>query len=355
MPVTPPRVSERRALHERTPSEQNRLQIRLVPYSPPRLNFDDSPPTLTRAASGVNYPASPSRPVPLAPHSQVRPVNASKDKPLDKQIKETRGRFYPPRHRPVIYSDRSANQVFRSSLSLPESSRSLESEVRHQGQSPKAPLPRRPKLINVHSNKRKTLLHPSCSSSATRSSRSARQRSNAPDSSRKHSASDVPVDDPGSPSLALTSSFSKPGSSSWNHRFLSSLRKGQRRVTRTSRAAFADLAKPSASNVSLSCNLPKAPPPPRLDVDPSCVENSCPFVALASSQSEWSNDKIYRNGSLAAHATTIAEEVNESISTSSEGASLNSSLPNVEVLSDISQGRCIEARETRCESSYHAV
>ncbi|ODA84227.1 hypothetical protein RJ55_02745 [Drechmeria coniospora] len=54
MPTSPPCSPRRRVLHERTPSERNRLQIRPVPYSPPRLCSEDHPPVSpSRSLSNV--------------------------------------------------------------------------------------------------------------------------------------------------------------------------------------------------------------------------------------------------------------------------------------------------------------
>ncbi|XP_044717584.1 serine-rich protein [Hirsutella rhossiliensis] len=333
MSATPPRASERRALHERTPSEQNRLQVRLVPYTPPRLSFDGSLPTLSRSASGVHRPTSPSDPASPDSPSGVKSIDKGKDKA---RPSHHRGQTREPSHlgisRPSTFSDCNVN-------------------LQPQQQSPEpTSFRRRSKFISLYSDKKFSPLPHSCStSSATYSSKSARRSSTVPSSSRDPSASIVLVDDRcSSPLSPLHEEFSPtPASgrstcaspSSWNYRFVGGLRKGHRRAPGASQTASASVASPTS----------------RPNVSPLCARDSFQSARSGSTQSERSNYKIYANSSPAPGAAASGT-LEESFCTDPEGVyTPNSSHANVVVLGDTSSSQSVDDQAGESEANYHVA
>lgn len=321
MSATPSRASEHRALDGRTPSDQNRRQVRLVPYSPPRLSFDGSLPTRSRSASGADCSFSLFRPA-----SPVKSNDKGKDRAQPSPHRgQTRGRLHSGGSTSSDYN------VHRVSSSLSETPRPQLPEP--------APLRRRSKLIGLYSDEKVSPHSHSCSTfSATYSSRST-----VPNSSRDPSSNVLGDGRCSSPLAPLHEEFSSqaptPNSgrsnsaspSSWNHRFVSGLRKGRRQTS-------ANVAKSPPSTPRLLSRIRKVPWTSRASVSPSRDGDSLQSARSGSTQSERSNYKIYANSSPAPGAAA-AGSVDGSFSTDLGSVSLNSSQANVVILGDSPSGQ----------------
>lgn len=345
MSATPPRTSKRRAFHERTPSEQNRLQVRLVPYSPPRLSFDGSLPALSRSASAVDCSASLSRPSSRGSPSNVKGKGKGRACPTHRR---EHAPSYSVLSRPPTSSDRNVGSADSLSVSSPD---------------PESP---EPTPFGLYSAKRVSLLpHSFSTSSATYSSRSAPRSSTVPSSFRGPSGSDALVDDCcGSPLTPLHEEFpseaptptsdrsNSASPSSWNRRFVGGLRKGYRRASGISQTASIRVVRLPVSNPRLLSRLRRAPAASQPIVCPPRARDSSQSAGSESIQSERSNYEVYANSSPAPGNAAVGS-VDGSLSTDFEDSSLHSSHANVVVLGSTSSGD--DGRPSESEANDHVA
>ncbi|OAQ83928.1 serine-rich protein [Purpureocillium lilacinum] len=234
-PPPPPSSPKRRALHERSPSERNRLQIRLVPYSPPRLSSDAASPP-TSAACPLSHTSDA---VVTTKHGHSPHQGDQLPEPASTQARSPS---------PTSGSNAATNWTTLSpsspSLCSSPSPGNLLSHATPSCSPPLAAQRRPKKVISVHSDKTFSLVPQSGSaSSATDSFRSPRYSSTVHSTSYDFSSSDLLVEDrPSSPLTPLPEqppscdspasiSLGHFGDSPWNYRFVGGVRKVQHAVS----------------------------------------------------------------------------------------------------------------------------
>ncbi|PNY23520.1 Uncharacterized protein TCAP_06534 [Tolypocladium capitatum] len=373
MSTSPPPSPERPVLHERSPSERIKLQIRLVPYSPPRLSSDGA------SVSAPSRPVSCTGCSPSSPPSW--PANQEHDQEQD-QHHGPRGRpcssplvpcVVPSRSHPghvadatvhatsnsTLDADKTAAAAFgkqqpsATTLSLSPSTSPSPSPAPVQ-LSPSSSWRRPKKVISVHSDKTFSLLPQA--DSATDSLRSTRLSSTVPSSSYDLSASSVLGDErPSSPLTPLleqsprlaSSRPDDPGpasSSPWNYRFVGGLRKVHRSASVRSQALSVETASsrgPDQAPAPLPESLPTYPP----SVAGLHAKQSFNSSQSASTASERSNYKTYAYSSPAATAAGAAGAINRSAGVDFESLPSTSSHSNIDILGESSSDQSVDDQE----------
>ncbi|POR33592.1 Uncharacterized protein TPAR_06223 [Tolypocladium paradoxum] len=380
MSTSPPPLPERRVLHEQSPSERNKPQIRLVPYSPPRLSSD-----------GGSVPA-PSRPGPYAGCSPVSPPScpakaralarhgAGHDRGHDQEHDQDHGPrgqscssplascVDPSPSHPGPVADATVHATSNSSLNAnktaaaafaqpstttlsqsPSPSPSLSPSPLHHSPSP-SPSWRRPKkVISVNSDKTFSLLPQA--GSAAGSLRSARLSSSVPSSSYDLSSSDVLGHDrPSSPLTPLLeqsprqasprSDDSGPASSSpWNYRFVGGLRKVHRSASVRSQALPAEASTSREPDQALAPLPPGTLPTYPLSVARPHAKQSFHSSQSSSTSSERSNYKTYAYRSPAVAAVGA---IDRSAGVDCESLPPTSSHSNVHILGQSSSDQSVD-------------
>lgn len=149
-PPPPPSSPERRVFHELSPSDRNRLQIRLVPYSPPHLSPDESASAPAPPPPRPVFYADDSPPPPVPSKSRARDSGERSAGPAVSSLGS------PGRARSGTATDvslRASSSAFWTSLSPSPSP--LPSEPQSPASSPSSsPLPprRRRKVISLNAD-----------------------------------------------------------------------------------------------------------------------------------------------------------------------------------------------------------
>ena len=299
--VSPPR----RPLHERTTSEHNRLQIRIVPYSPPRLSPDVSRVVSYADASTETDPeplgkySSPlvQSPQPSLYHDAPSPtsstVSLSKPRPLSARLKRP----------PNFIRPSSTAESWRSDA--PYSTRNSSEEP----SSPIRPASRR-KIINVHADKTFSVHPQSRPASLKTEDRSYRSRPSDTTGSSygRLSSAAFTEDRPSSPLTPLTerslrsyspASFDSPRSSAspWNYRMMGGLRK----VRKTP-----DLKRDQSQSPSPAPTLPLPPLPPL----PSLPEIAPPVLASGAASQSLAPKTSFQSAVSSQTDSTLSERTN---------------------------------------------
>ncbi|KAH8669804.1 hypothetical protein BGZ61DRAFT_110348 [Ilyonectria robusta] len=330
MSASPSCTPPRRPLHERTDSENNRLGIRLVPYSPPRINTDGSPSSrpvsYADASTETDTQPWPRCSSPLAPSSfyyeespspmvwtKIRPVGTPDSRRASRLASSESSSPWRPLTDADDVDTTAPDDSFQSASELSPSQRP-------SSQSSSRPTSARRKIINVHSNKTFSV-HPQDLST---SSRTDSIWSPPPSFSTRNSSygrqsmgafSDDQQDRPSSPltPLAERSVTSKspvssptqrvrssPRVSPWNYRMIG----GVRKVPKTP-----DLKQKQPQLSSTPSSVPPLPSLPEIELtNPIDVSSTQPlnekpsFHSTHSSQSrstlsDRTNYKIYGQSS----------------------------------------------------------
>ncbi|PHH85712.1 hypothetical protein CDD83_44 [Cordyceps sp. RAO-2017] len=348
MPGSPVRCSERRVLHERSLSELNRLQIRIVPYSPPRLSLDDPDPSTSQPKSGVDRSTPPLLTHHASPDTEEVSASGGKHRAM-----QTFGQQEVMGHLRTAgfgtLSDCNADSGSHTPRSLTRYPLLPAPKSQSQPQSSELmPLRRRPKFGTP--SQAEILLNSQSYSaySATLSVRSARRSSIIPSSVHDASSADIPGgkgpnspltpvqgDPPPPPEPMSGSGDSGSGPSQWNHRFLGGLRKVCRRALGSNQTTLTRARELPSSNAPLS-RLRIAIPNPPFSLSPYSMRESSQSDWSGFSQSHQTTCKVHAQGSSMA-----AEEgpLSESVATNQIPEFDH---PNVESIGDTSTGPSVE-------------
>lgn len=302
MSASPSCSPPRRPLHERSTSQHNRLHIRVVPYSPPRLSSDGVAPSRVISYADASTETIPE---PLGKYSSPLAQSSPRNSLYQDAPSPTLSSTSITKPRPAAARLRRPPNFIRPSSitdSLGSDGLYTPRDLSEEPSSPSRPSSRR-KIINVHSNKTFSV-HPQSRPASLRiEERSYRSRpSDTTGSSYDRVSSAAFTDDrPSSPLTPLTerslrsyspASFETPGSSSspWNYRMIGGLRKV--RKTPDLRRDQSQTPSPAPPNLPLP-PLPVLPAlsgitPPNLDSGPvsqSLVAKPS-FQSAISSQTE---------------------------------------------------------------------
>ncbi|KAI8635018.1 hypothetical protein F5Y19DRAFT_470069 [Xylariaceae sp. FL1651] len=304
--------SQRPPLHERSNSEKNKLQIRLVPYSPPRIEADEAGPHslqsevagsdgafyTTRGATGntsatlgkgrhseslLSSPSSPSSPTSSSARVRAKGVSGSR------LVSDSYGAEPAPPPPAVI---RTSHGSYIRRVNAP----TQQLQAQHDDRSASSPTwtkpaSRRDRFISVHSDKTFSLVLKSANTRISTGSESTSvshlQSNTSTFSSHEETPFDAPTDDPSSLFSSLPESSvspSTPGtpaasselpgdhiaSSPWNYRMVGGLRK----VPKTP-----DLKDKGKEKETVTEALP---PLPETTVTPTDPDPSSPLVPKSS-------------------------------------------------------------------------
>ena len=343
MSSTPGNRSQRRPLHERSQSQNNTLAIRVVPYSPPRLEDGDVPTSasipssrstsrLSSNVADVDFPAKPTLASKGEVSTSLRPGSAlsanssllesSSTTPPGPNVSDLAA---PSASTSNIPSGRLATNIPAINAPLYSSShiRPVNAPSHHPQTSQPATssashsLPRRRRLINIHSDKTFSLisqppdrdLRSPPLSFSTNSVASDPFTDEQPPSSPlttlpEHDRSFSPCSLASSPTPAatpdrrpawLSDDLSPSTSSPWNYRMVGGLRK----VPKTPNLKQRDLhvASPTSPDISLPdlSDLPTSPP---TALSPPALGSSSDSLRSTSTASETTNYKVYGSSPL---------------------------------------------------------
>ncbi|KND91619.1 hypothetical protein TOPH_03725 [Tolypocladium ophioglossoides CBS 100239] len=378
MSASPPPSPERRVLHERSPSERNKLQIRLVPYSPPRLSSDGgsvSAPSRPVSYAGCSPGSPPSWPARAtgrdgAGHDQEndRENDQEHDQEQHDQDHGPRGQpcssplvscVVPPPSRLWHVANATFHATSNSSLNANKAGKQPSATSLSLSPSPspsplqQSPSPswRRPKkVISINSDKTFSLLPQA--GSATDSLRSPRLSSTVPSSSYDLSASSFLGDErPSSPLTPLVeqSPLASPrpddpgtaSSSPWNYRFVGGLRKVHRSASVHSQAL------PVEASSSREPNQTPAPLPEPLPTYPLGVarlhaKQSSHSSQSGSTSSERSN---YKTFAYSSPAVAAAGAIDRSAGVDFESLPSTSSHSNINILGESSSDQSVDDQQ----------
>ncbi|KAH7140549.1 hypothetical protein EDB81DRAFT_56232 [Dactylonectria macrodidyma] len=285
MSASPSCTPPRRPLHERTSSQNNRLGIRLVPYSPPRISTDGSPSSRPLSYADASTETDPEPwprcSSPLAPSSfyyeSPSPTVWTKIRPAGAPDSRHSSRLATPESsspwRPLTEAGDAEIDAQDGSVA---SSGELSPLQRPASQSSSRPSSARRKIINVHSDKTFSV-HPQdlSTSSRTDSMWSAQPSFSTRNSSYGRQSfgtfSDDHPDCPSSPLTPLTErsapkspvstisphARSSPRVSPWNYRMIG----GVRKVPKTP-----DLKQKQPQLSSASSTVPPLPSLPEIEL-----------------------------------------------------------------------------------------
>ncbi|KJZ73353.1 hypothetical protein HIM_07147 [Hirsutella minnesotensis 3608] len=356
--------SDRRVLHERTPSENNRLQIRLVPYTPPRLSFEGSLPTSSSAGSDTETPNVRKASLQSSPDIIESPKGKSPDR-----LSEGHGDLGISAPTQATSARVSAEALSRSdghSKSQSSNRPARKSRSKQQLESPdQASLRRWPRITGFNADRFLPSLPYSLSaSSATYSSRSAQQSTAISGSSRQPSSSHLfAIDQPSSPQTfyheQAPSQGAKPvfhGSSissspTWNHRFMDSLRKVHRRSAISKQKTQGQASGTITSNARLHVRLRKTGTSPQRDVEQATADVFARSPASELVRLEM-NDHEMRNRDASSARPTQDHSAINSVGSELADSSPASSRPNVEIFGGSLSAQSMSDLDAPSEANY---